>query len=377
LENGPISKVDIAEKLGLTLVTVNQITNILIKKGILVQEGVAESSGGRRAGLYAINAVAFYVIGINMGIHYVSIAIDNLRMETVYTDNIRLNAKSSSENVIRLICDRINQVLQTQGIAKTKLLGIGMTLPGLVDEEKGEVLLLPNMPGWENIPLKEILENEFQTYVTIEKDIYGSLIYLKNRKILTGSNAMLFAIKGGIGAAVLLNGKPYRGENGIAGEIGHALFQVNGDRYNYANSASFELYASDYGIINKVRDQKRDQLTDEELENLDLTYVINSCQTGDNICKEVLLEAAEYVGIMLSNAIKFYDPKCIIIYCRWIKEVPETLEKIENIIQNSNTLIKMNTEIQVMYQKDIYLEGAVTLVFEHMLESIVDNPLVE
>lgn len=367
---------DIAEKLGLTLVTVNQITNNLIKKGILIQEGVAESSGGRRAGLYAVNAVAFYVVGINIGIRYVSIAVDNLRMETVYTDSIRLNTKSSPQDVTRLICGKINQVLQIQPITKTKLLGIGVTLPGLVDGEKGQVVLLPNMPGWENFPLKEVLQNEFQTYVTIEKDIYGSLIYLKNRKILTGSNAMLFAIKGGIGAAVLLNGKPYRGENGIAGEIGHALFRVSGDG-NDDSDTSFESYASDYGIINKVKVKKSAQLTVEELDDLDLTYIINSCQTGDDTCKEVLLEAAEYVGIMLSNAIKFYDPKCIIIYCRWIKEVPETLAKIENIIQNSNTLIKMNTEIQVMYQKDIYLEGAVTIVFEHMLESIVDNPLVE
>lgn len=376
MENGPISKVDIAEKLGLTLVTVNQITNNLIKKGILVQEGVAESSGGRRAGLYAVNAAAFYVVGINIGIHYVSFAVDNLRMETIYTDSIRLNVKSSPQDVTRLICGKINQVLQIQSITKTKLLGIGVTLPGLVDGEKGQVLLLPNMPGWESFPLKEVLQNEFQTYVSIEKDIYGSLIYLKNRKMLTGSNAMLFAIKGGIGAAVLLNGKPYRGENGIAGEIGHSLFQVSGDG-NDESDTSFESYASDYGIIDKVKTKKSAQLTVEELNGLDLTYIINSCQAGDVTCKEVLLEAAGYVGIMLSNAIKFYDPKCIIIYSRWIKEVPEALAKIEKIIQNSNTLITMNTEIRVIYQNDIYLEGAVTIVFEHMLESIVDNPLVE
>jgi predicted NBD/HSP70 family sugar kinase len=379
-ENGPISKVEIAEKAGLTPVTVNTIVNKLIKKGIIVNEGIADSSGGRKASLYALKANAFYSVGINIGIDYLAIIVSNLRRVRIYTEIIHLNELMAPESCINLICKKLNSFLQAENIPKAKLLGIGLTLPGLVDVKSGRIMVLPNIPGWEDIDLKLKLEVEFQTHVIIEKDIYGSLLYLKNQKIFNGLNVVFLTIKGGIGMALLLDGKPYKGQNGIAGEIGHVAVREDGVRCKCGNFGCLELYASDYAIINKVREsvlKTKSQLTDEQLKNIDLDYVIKLYREGDAVCREVLLEASKYVGIMLSNMIKIYDPQCIVINCKWIKEVHEALAIIEDTIEKRNALINIKAEITVIYQEDIYLEGAVSLIFEHVLESVTANPLIE
>jgi N-acetylglucosamine repressor len=379
LEEGPISKVDIAEKAGLTPVTVNTIVNKLIKNGMVVNEGIAKSSGGRKASLYAIKANAFYSVGINIGIDYLSIMICNLRKERLYTEIIHQNKSISPQTCIKLIDEKINQFLQTQNIPKSKLLGIGITLPGLVEAENGRVMLLPNIPGWENSDLKTVLQNEFQTLVIIEKDIYGSLLYLKNQKIFDCLNALILTIKGGIGMALFLDGKPYKGQNGIAGEIGHASVCEEGAQCNCGNFGCFELYSSDYAIINKVKELKKNnpQLTAEQLENINLDYVIKACREGDAVCRETLFEASRHVGVMLSNLTKIYDPKCIVINSKWLREVNETLAIIEQTMAKRNALINIKTEITVIYQEDIYLDGAVALVFERVLENAAENPLLD
>jgi len=111
----------------------------------------------------------------------------------------------------------------TEFEGKKDVLGIGIGLPGLIDVGKGVVRVLPNIPGWENVPLKRLLEKKTGLRVQLENDVnmitLGEWVYGAGR----GKKDLLCITLGtGVGAGLILNNNIYRGPGFAAGEIGHA-----------------------------------------------------------------------------------------------------------------------------------------------------------
>lgn len=383
MESSSITKADVAAKTGLTLMTVNTIMNNLLKKNIITECGIADSNSGRKATLYVVNPATYHIIGVNIGVGLVTLAVSDLNLKTEEELALEVNNDSSPEEIIDLILKSIIKMINSCKIKNESILGMGLTVPGPVNEASGVIHSLSNLMGWDGIPLKEIFEKNLDMPVFVEKDNYASVLYLKRNLASAYKNVVSLTIKGGIGTGILLGGSLYRGENGIAGEIGHVAVDADGPRCNCGNFGCLEVYASDFAIVKDVKKsvkngEKSDILCTDgcDVDNLDIDRIIRAASAGDELCRSTIFKAAKYIGIAVSNAIKFYDPGYFIINSRWIKEIDGVSSVIANIVKEKCTLMQRDKiNLVFHYEDDVYLKGALMLVGEHMLENTVNNRL--
>ena len=384
MESGPVTKVDVAAMTGLTLMTANTIMNNLLKKAIITDCGIADSNSGRKAALYSVNTEVYRIIGVNIGIETATIAVSDLNLKTREIIGLEINNGDSPNKVVDLVRKSILNLMERYKLKTESVLGLGITVPGPVNEISGIIHSLPNLKGWNDFPLKNILEKALRIPVFVEKDNYASVLYLKRNLGNAYKNVVSLTIKGGIGTGILLGGSLFRGENGIAGEIGHVAVDEDGPRCNCGNFGCLEVYASDFAIVKDVKKSIKNgeksiilSKDDCDIDYLDIDRIINAAVNGDEICRNTILKAAKYIGIAVSNAMKFYDPGYFIINSRWIKEIDGVSGVIDNIVKEKCTMLQWDKiNLVYHYEMDVYLKGALMLVSEHVLENTDNNKLI-
>ena len=132
-------------------------------------------------------------------------------------------------HLIDALVAAIRALLLENGKTLKDIAGIGIGLPGLIDVPKGNVIFMPNIPGWKNIPLRRIIQTQLKLPVFIDNDV--NLVALGEWKLGAGKgykNLVCITLGTGVGGGLILDGALYRGEGFVAGEIGHIPLNEQG-----------------------------------------------------------------------------------------------------------------------------------------------------
>ena len=384
--SGSITKPEIVKLTGFASATVHNLVNELQKKGILNEEGNADSNGGRKALLYSFNAQKYYVLGLDIGVKKVAASVFDLDLNSIDTLQKKYDiAALTVEEGINFAINLIKELIAGLNISKEKIIGLGICVPGPVNFHKGLVVKLTNANKWRNIPLKEIMENELGIHVIVDNDSNGSVLSLK-WKSFNGAmkNVVYLSTMEGIGTGILINGDVYRGNHHIAGEIGHLSIDLDGEKCNCGNTGCIELVSSDLGIVErtKKRIKKEDspvilKLCNNEPNRLSMDIIVQAAKYNDAFAKQVLLDAAKYLGICLSIIVKVYDPDEIIVDSTWLKEFSELFNGIKNSVYENTEFINRD-DVKIVLNKidDIFVLGAATLILEYHFSSYENSMLL-
>ena len=169
-----------------------------------------------------------FILGFDLGGTKVAAAVWDKKFKVLSRLKEKARADEGAEAVFKVICDVIQNACKEAGIKISELSAIGGCAPGLVEPKTGLVFDTPNL-GLKNFPLKQRLEDKFGVSVTIENDVnaglYGEFCFgaAKGKK-----NILALSPGTGIGGALIIDGKLYRGANGGAGEFGHMIVQADG-----------------------------------------------------------------------------------------------------------------------------------------------------
>jgi glucokinase len=214
------------------------------------------------------------------------------------------------------------QVIQAAGMKKEEIGGIGIGVPGVLDLEKGETLLLPNLPGqWPHIPLRDTIVNLTGLPVTLLNDVRsitnGEWRFGAGRGLDT---VAVFAIGTGIGGGLVINGQLHLGIGGTGGELGHSMIDYNGPKCGCGNQGCLEAYASGPAIaamgMKAVAQGLTTQIADlceHDLNCITPELIARAARAGDNIAKNIYENAGYYIGIAASNVCAAIGPRRIII----------------------------------------------------------------
>ncbi|GAG13962.1 unnamed protein product, partial [marine sediment metagenome] len=194
-----------------------------------------------------------YVLGVDVGATYTKLAILNL--------HYRILAKSSfptknykKDKLIEAISLVLNDLIKRKGIKKKDILGLGIGVPGLVDFKKGLVFYFVNIPGWKRVPLKKKLERMTGLPVFVDNDVkvmaLGELTYGAGKSY---NNVICLTLGTGVGGAIIIDGRLYRGSDLVAGEIGHIPINEKGPRCNCGNFGCLEAYVGREYFLDGVR----------------------------------------------------------------------------------------------------------------------------
>jgi len=387
--NRLITKPEIAQQTKLTTVTVNTLVSELVRKNIVVEEGYANSIGGRKPVLYRINNDAYNIIGINLKLNTITIDLFDMSASKV-SKGVVLQVKEGQnvEDTISLILHGINKLLARMTEKSPKIIGIGITLPGRVDYQNGLVCHLTNLPNWVNIPLKSIIEAETGIPTYIERDTNAHIAYLKWLDITENRPNVVYCTVGeGIGAGVLVDDSIYHGDHGLAGEIGHITLNPDGPPCNCGNNGCVEVYTSNRAIIGYYLDFAREAGTpDIELEEtLKGDYdefemvdtLVRRSLDGNEPARKAFAKASKYICSMMVNIINTYNPSLIILECRWMKVARAYFnDLVEKVFGKTALLDRHDMKIILNPVEDIFGQASATIVLEQLFSDIDNNRLI-
>jgi glucokinase len=206
--------------------------------------------------------------------------------------------------VLRLIDDLVSEGRRRHG--GRALAGIGVAIPGPVDERRGVVLNAPNL-GWRDVPLREVAVERTGLQVFITHDVRaaasGEAALGSSRG---GGDHVFIAIGTGVGAAVVIDGRPYTGAHSTAGEIGHMTIDPAGPRCGCGARGHLEAYASAGGMQKRYADATGGEAIDAEV-------LVARALAGDEPARRIWEQAIDALARSIANVSVVLDPRRIVI----------------------------------------------------------------
>lgn len=237
-QKGNLTRQDIAKALNISMPTALQVINGLLEEGILMEVGTLESTGGRKAKCLTLNADAAYVIGINVGLHHVSMVILNYNGELIH--DFRFNTIFKDEiSWYDGLQETIDEFLKECKISMENILCVGISFPGIIDDENGWILH-SHIFNLHNVSLDRF-RKMFPVPVAVFNDANsGGYTELNSY----GNSYIYLSLNESVGGAIILDGQLYRGDTFHAGEIGHMLLLPGGEKCYCGKKGCADAYLS-------------------------------------------------------------------------------------------------------------------------------------
>lgn len=313
-----LSRTELADKMGLTRAAVSLIINDLLESGVVQEAEIRLVSSGRPPVTLEINPGRGLVGAIDMGATHMSIAIADFTARILQEMEFPFDVKKGPEICIVEANRNLLSLLESQKLALTDLLAIGIGVPGPVNTEAGAVVAPPIMPGWDHYPIRTTLEKMWGFPVTLNNDAelgaLGEWAYGAGRG---ERNIAYIKVGSGIGAGLILNQQIYGGTTGAAGEIGHLTIDENGPKCNCGNHGCLEAFAGGHAIARQgqllVQSGKRTLLSNLPKEKITAHEVAEAARRGDLHAQEILRRAGTFIGIAIAGLINLFNPSIVII----------------------------------------------------------------
>lgn len=340
-KNKKISISKTSKSLDLTYPTVKRLVDDFIEEGIILTGEKEALSTGRSAFTFNLNLNKFYSIGVHFELNKMSfILIDilgDIKKESTIL-NISYKKSDFSKNLINIFREFYNSIDNT---IKLKILGIGISFPGIVDSENSLIINSINLE-LKNFNLGKIFK-EFHNNIFIENDA-NACIYSENiiGKGTEFKDFAVISIGSGIGAGLYLKENIYHGNKYLSGEFGHVSIDYNGKICNCGNRGCWELYVSETAI-------------ESEFKDLDLESIFDK-----NKNPEFIENYIKFFSIGLKNIILSFDIKNIIISGNVSKYIEKYKENIILEVQKNQYLndYKLNLLFSDMNRKSSVLGAA-------------------
>lgn len=194
------------------------------------------------------------------------------------------------------------------------IVALGIGLPGLVDSAGGIVHRLSNVPGWTDVPLRDLLRRRTGLAAMIENDAnamaYGEWKYGAARD---GTNVVCITLGTGVGGGLILNGELYRGSNLGAGEVGQMSIDLRGRPGNYGNLGALEKYVGNVQITERAHAFYARSAEPRDLGRCTPAELSTAARAGDPIALGIWQEVGTEIGAALASVVWLLNPDAIVI----------------------------------------------------------------
>lgn len=260
-------------------------------------------------------------IGIDVGGTNVKIALVDGEGKIIYSNSVPTYAQMGYEYTVNNIKQAIRDLMKETNTDAKEIEGIGFDFPGQVDYKTGVVKLAPNIPGWVNVPIAQMIEEEFNIPTRIDNDVRcAALGELKFGAGKGCENFVCITVGTGIGSGLVINGQLVRGAANAAGEIGHIKLQMNGGPIcGCGDTGCLEAFASGPSIVAMAQEYLKGGKSTKfrEMAGADgeiTPYIVaKAAEAGDPVAKRIFEIIGTYIGMGLVSVINLLNPEKVII----------------------------------------------------------------
>ncbi|MDQ7804431.1 ROK family protein [Amycolatopsis sp. A133] len=308
LTEGPVSRVDVARRTGLSSAAVTKAARPFIEAGYLEElasGGRTAPGAGRPASPLAIRPDREYFVGVKItGDDLIGVVTD-LRADVRASAHHALTGHDVGD-VVRALADLVGELLSGAGQLRERAYCLGVAVSGDVDRVSGVVRYSPFL-GWRDVPLAGLLEEATGLTVTLENDVKA--LAVAEQWFGEGVGASSFAlvtVGTGIGSALVVNGGLIRGAHGVAGEIGHVPVADGGPPCHCGGRGCVEAIASTEAILTLARDVSGEPA-------LTMEAAVTRARGGDEPLREVFAGAGHAIGLGLAALVNLFGPERVVV----------------------------------------------------------------
>jgi predicted NBD/HSP70 family sugar kinase len=311
-ERQPISRIDLARLTKLKESTISIIVKRFIRENLVIDFGLGDSTGGRKPRLLRVNGDHSMAVGVDIGFLETTIGVGNLNGEVLFAKTIPTHRDAAI--FLPKLADELNSLLKEHLPSQRKIHGIGMSLPGVTNREKGE-LILASYLGWQNIPFGNYFRDRFPYPLAFDDNQNAAglaELWFSNVAELTHHDVVTLLVNEGVGTALIIGGHLHRGCNLGAGQFGHVSLDPEGPQCNCGNRGCWEMYASDLATLARYR--RYSDGTDAEVGGVStVVWLVQKCRQGDENARRAILETGRYIGMGLCIIVNGLNPEMIIL----------------------------------------------------------------
>ena len=318
----PASRAQLAVITGLNKSTVSSLVDELIARNLIHEAGSNSNGAGRPATMLEINPQAGSIIGVELGVDFVSVAVTDFLGNITWRRREDANPNEDQQKMIDQTLRIVKEAMSAGKKKSTRFLGLGLATPGTVDLKEGVLIFAPNL-HWRNVPFGRIFSEQTKLKVFVENDANAAATAEHLFGTARQCQDFLFVFAGvGIGGGLFLNGKLYRGKNGYAGEIGHSPIMAEPSQTvcHCGNRGCWETYANQYSIIQRVQarlEVKRTSIIPKLMADhnspLTIPLIKQAADAGDREAIDSFAEAGRAMGQGFAGLINIFNPEKIIL----------------------------------------------------------------
>ena len=322
-QHSPISRVEVAQKLSLTTPTITGVVTPLIAKGLLRETAAPHSEGGKSAGrprtFLEFVPGAYCICGVDIGPYWINYVLTDLQGNILAFRHTG-NTLEKYHQTMDILNREIPNFVQASGIAVSELLGVGISMPGLIDGSAGKIYTT-FQERWTEHDLASELGSLLGTRVAVENNVRARAICadLFDRSV-TAEPFAYFFVSHGVACQMIVDGKVLYGQSAAAGEIGHTVVQRGGPVCpTCGNRGCLEALAGEYAVLKRCREIMeadpgsilRELCPDPE--KLTIELVLLAQEMGDEAVNLVMEDTLDYLGIALANIINTISPRLVML----------------------------------------------------------------
>ena len=354
IENGTYSISDFSRDLDTSVPTITKIISEMISDGLIQDEGKVGTKGGRRPSTYGLNPEAGYFVGVDVARQHFHIAICDFKGSLIrFIQDIPFVLEANAES-FKNICLRIKEEVSGANVRWDDVLGVGVSLSGRVNPEKGYSLTYFVS---DDIPMKDLFEQQLGVPVTIENDS-RAMTYGEYMNLGPGSekDVIFVNLSWGLGMGMILEGKLYYGKSGFSGEIGHFPVLTNNLICRCGKVGCLETGASGSAlhrmIIERLKEGRKSSLAPiyENNGDLHLKDILKAVEEEDVLAIEGIEEVGATLGRGLAGVINIFHPGLVIIGGRLIVGKDYLMLPVKTAV-NRFSLTKVSSDTKFKFSK--------------------------
>lgn len=312
-QQGPISRIQIAELSQLAPASVTKITRQLLERGLIKEIAQQVSTGGRRATSIVCETRPFHTVAVRLGRHDATIGLYDMSGKLLAEQYCPL-PEQTLETLQSALFSAIEQFIASYQRKLRELIAIAVILPGLVDPVLGIVRYMPHIDV-NNWALSDKLQQHFNIPSFIGHDI-RSLALAEHYFGATQDceDSILVRLHRGAGAGIIINGQILLGQKGNLGEIGHIQIDPLGQRCHCGNFGCLETVAANTAIEQRVHHLLTQGYPSKlTLADCSINAICKAANKGDTLASEMLEQVGRYLGKAVAIAINLFNPQKVVI----------------------------------------------------------------
>ncbi|MGV9263283.1 ROK family protein [Kitasatospora sp. NPDC003701] len=313
--DGPLSRQELGAITGLSAGSISNVTGELLADGLIEECGSVESDGGRPRILLQVAAGRARLVGVDVGETQVRVALFDLaRTELAASDRPLSDCGHDVDHVVELILAGLAEVLERTGTDPATVLGVGIGVPGIVDQGDPApdglgIVVHSQTVGWDAVPLGRLLRAGTDLPLFVDngaKTLGQAEMWFGAGR---GSRHAVIALFGsGVGACVIADGVRFRGATSSAGEWGHTKVHVGGRRCRCGARGCLEAYVGAEALV-----ERWGAAPPGDGEKAGLAALLAAAEVGEPAATGLLAEAAEYLGAAIADLVNLFNPERIVI----------------------------------------------------------------